>query len=158
MRGRKKKPTELKLLQGNPGKRAINKKEPKPKGMPKCPPHLDKVAKKEWKRFAPILNKLGLLTEVDGTAFAAYCQQYSTWVTISLEIAKIREKKDALTVTDEDRLDNLILRQRQTLQSIRAFSVEFGMTPSSRGRIQVGAGEKSDPMDEFLNKGKNGKN
>ena len=46
MAGRKPKPTAIKELEGNPGKRKLNKKEPKPdKGMPTC--HYDK-AKADW--------------------------------------------------------------------------------------------------------------
>ena len=38
MAGRKPKPTALKKLEGNPGKRKLNTKEPVPeKGMPDCP-------------------------------------------------------------------------------------------------------------------------
>lgn len=37
-RGRKPKPTELKLLEGNPAKRPLNKNEPNPeKKAPRCP-------------------------------------------------------------------------------------------------------------------------
>ena len=38
MAGRKPKPTAVKKLEGNPGKRKLNTKEPNPgKGMPDCP-------------------------------------------------------------------------------------------------------------------------
>ena len=38
MAGRKPKPTAVKKLEGNPGKRKLNTKEPVPaKGMPDCP-------------------------------------------------------------------------------------------------------------------------
>jgi len=51
--GRKRKPTVLKVLEGNPGKRPLNKNGPKPKPVaPKTPKHLNSVAKKEWKRVA----------------------------------------------------------------------------------------------------------
>ena len=47
--GRKPKPTALKKLEGNPGKRKLNTKEPVPgKGMPDCPKWLLPVAKEEW--------------------------------------------------------------------------------------------------------------
>ena len=47
--GRKPKPTAIKELEGNPGKRKLNKKEPKPeKGMPVCPEWLLPEAKAEW--------------------------------------------------------------------------------------------------------------
>jgi len=44
-------PTSLKILKGNPGKRPLNKKEPKPKlEIPTCPAHLCPEGKGEWKR------------------------------------------------------------------------------------------------------------
>lgn len=46
MAGRKPKPTEVKTLEGNPGKRKINTKEPMPgKGIPACPEWLLPEAK-----------------------------------------------------------------------------------------------------------------
>ena len=75
MRGRKPKPTALKIAQGNPGKRAINGAEPKPPtSLPDCPPHLSPEAQAEWHRIAESLNKIGLLTQIDRTTMAAYCQ------------------------------------------------------------------------------------
>lgn len=53
MAGRKPKPTAVKKLEGNPGKRKLNTKEPVPaKGMPDCPEWLLPEAKKEWERLA----------------------------------------------------------------------------------------------------------
>lgn len=46
MAGRKPKPTAVKKLEGNPGKRKLNTKEPNPgKGMPDCPAWLLPEAK-----------------------------------------------------------------------------------------------------------------
>ena len=69
-RGRKPKPTALKILEGNPGKRPINGSEPvPPKGGLKCPTWLLPEAKKEWKRLASSLEVMGVLTMADLTAF-----------------------------------------------------------------------------------------
>ena len=69
MAGRKPKPTALKKLEGNPGKRKLNTKEPIPaKGMPNCPEWLLPEAKKEWERLADLMNQMGVLTEVDMAA------------------------------------------------------------------------------------------
>lgn len=55
-RGRKPKPTALKVLEGNPGKRQLNVVEPKPRNKaPKCPAWLDAEAKKEWRRLANVI-------------------------------------------------------------------------------------------------------
>jgi P27 family predicted phage terminase small subunit len=194
MAGRKPKPTNLKILQGNPGKRKIPENEPKPaKTMPKCPPHLDKIAKKEWRRFSTVLERLGLITEIDGSAFAAYCDQYSRWVQINKDLRtntdQLRTQREALSIAieleidpekkaeiikqlsrlpasailvhdysiDENGIEHLKISQnplvvmaRQTLQQIRAFCTEFGMTPSSRGRIHLDKKEEESPEEAFL--------
>ncbi|MDE6318892.1 MAG: P27 family phage terminase small subunit, partial [Lachnospiraceae bacterium] len=73
--GRKPKPTAVKALEGNPGKRSLKTGEPKPeKKAPRCPAWLEGEAKKEWKRMAGQKEKLGILTEIDMAAFAGYCQ------------------------------------------------------------------------------------
>ena len=47
-RGRKPKPTALKLLEGNPGKRPLNEHEPiPPTGKIRCPSWLEEEAKKD---------------------------------------------------------------------------------------------------------------
>lgn len=87
--GRPPKPTNLKLLEGNPGKQQLNKNELKPKTIvPKCPTWLDPIAKKEWKLVVPELERLGLLTCVDGAALEGYCQSYARWVQAEQFIAK----------------------------------------------------------------------
>ena len=49
MRGRKPKPTLMKQLNGNPGKRPLNDREPvPPAGTPTPPDYLDDVARQEW--------------------------------------------------------------------------------------------------------------
>ena len=69
MAGRKPKPTAIKKLEGNSGKRKLNTKEPIPaKGMPNCPEWLLAEAKKEWERLADLMNQMGVLTEVDMVA------------------------------------------------------------------------------------------
>lgn len=61
MAGRKTKPTAVKKLEGNPGKRKLNKNEPVPaKGMPACSDWLMPEAKKEWKRLAELMNQMGI--------------------------------------------------------------------------------------------------
>ena len=80
VRGRKPKPTALKVLEGNPGHRPLNKKEPMPKGrLPRCPDWLEDDAKKEWKRLGKVLAEMGMLTHLDMMAFAGYCQAYARW-------------------------------------------------------------------------------
>ena len=80
--GRKPKPTALKRLHGNPGGRALPKGEPEPGGLSSVAPpsHLSRDARAEWRRLAPELIRLGLLTVNDLAAFAAYCSAWSDFV------------------------------------------------------------------------------
>ena len=61
-RGRKPKPTAMKVLEGNPGKRPLNFAEPhSEKKLPHGPEWLEDEAKAEWERLAVPLYNLGLL-------------------------------------------------------------------------------------------------
>lgn len=73
MRGRRPKPTRLKVLTGNPGKRPLNQTEPRPEiTVPDCPIELGEVARREWNRLVGELAALKLLTNFDRAALAAY--------------------------------------------------------------------------------------
>ena len=68
-------PTALKLLKGNPGKRPLNKLEPRPRlRVPRVPSHLDDAGEVEWYRVVKELKVLGLVSGMDRAALAAYCQ------------------------------------------------------------------------------------
>src|SRR3954468_21036685 len=80
MRGRKPKPTRLKLLTGNPGKHPLNRNEPRPAvEIPECPPELGPAAQREWMRLVGDLAALRLLTNLDPAPLAAYCGAYALW-------------------------------------------------------------------------------
>ena len=81
--GRPPKPTALKLLTGNAGKRPLPENEPAPvvpSRLPPPPKHLSDEAKSEWRRMGRELLRLGLLTTIDRAEFALYCQAWGRWV------------------------------------------------------------------------------
>jgi P27 family predicted phage terminase small subunit len=89
MRGRRPKPTRLKMLTGNPGKRPLNEDEPRPDAnIPECPPELGPVARQEWHRLVGELAALRLLTNLDRAALAAYCGAYALWAEATEAIQK----------------------------------------------------------------------
>lgn len=170
MAGRKPKPTAQKKLAGNPGKRALNKEEPRlPEfDKPPSPPcYLSPPAKKEWKRVAPLLHTARVLTSGDITALEAYCIQYGVMVETQKEIKKYglmirttpstgtedpnkkgRKKKNTGPVILS--LNPMFEVQQKVLTQMRQFMVEFGLTPSSRSRIHVPAADKTDEFGDFL--------
>src|SRR5689334_10373763 len=89
MRGRKPKPTTLKVLAGNPGHRALNDREPPaPDDAPEPPDCLDAEGQAEWHRVTACLRQMGLLTAADRTALMAYCLAYSRWLQAEKQVQK----------------------------------------------------------------------
>jgi phage terminase small subunit len=123
MAGRPPKPTALKLLQGNPGKRKLNDQEPKPAAgarMPEWFADRPELAA-EWNRHAPRLEKLGLLTEIDDSALTAIC------------ILEVRLREIG-SIPGSNPID--------VTRELRALWGRFGMTPADRVRVKV---EKAAP-------------
>ena len=140
MRGRKPVARNIKLVTGNPGRRPLkNQPEPKSKA-PSVPDFLHKYAKSEWKRISKDLDGLGLLTKVDRAALAAYCQAYARWrqAEEGLESSGLLVK----TVNGNVVQSPLVGVANRAMDLMCKFLTEFGMTPSSRCRIEV-KGESS---------------
>jgi len=136
MRGRKPKPTAMKLLEGNPGHRPLNVGEPRPaQRIPTCPAHLCSPAKAEWKRLAVQLSALRILTELDRAALAAYCQAYGRWVEAE---RKLKDTPMLLKMPSGYVQQNpwLTIANKQ-LELMHKFLSEFGLSPVSRSRVSV---------------------
>ena len=155
-RGRKPKPTALKKLEGNPGKRPLNDLEPLPQvTMLRCPNWLETEAKKEWRRLAPVLISAGILTSADAVPFAGYCQAYARWREAEEQVSRlgmVYKEKD----TERVRPNPYIAIARAAFAEVKSLAAEFGLTPANRTAIIANAltAEKSkrelDPMEQIL--------
>ncbi len=139
MRGRKPQPSALKLLRGLPGKRKLSVDEPQPALTVKlrAPSWLDKEAKKEWRRLAPMLERLGVLTESDTGALTAYCEAWATWKSATQKIREFGLVLKHPTAGKLPVVSPYVTIADHALTQMRGLLVEFGMTPSSRARIHV---------------------
>ena len=151
MAGRPPKPTALKELQGNPGKRPLNQAEAKfASSLPKCPTFLKGEAKREWKRVAEELYEAGLLESVDRAALAAYCMSWSRWQ--QAERALMGE--ELVLVTDKGYMypNPLLAIAKNASAEMRTFMNLFGMTPSSRSKVTARKNEEEDPFETWVKK------
>ncbi|MCH7780243.1 MAG: phage terminase small subunit P27 family [Acidobacteria bacterium] len=134
-------PTHLKVLHGNPGKRPINWREPRPRqNVPRCPAWLNKDAKAAWKRMVPTLRDMGVLTVADGEALAAFCQTYARW----RQAEEFLDQHGMVYPLRDEKGNVRCMQQfpqvsiaRNLLLLMRSFLQEFGMTPASRSRIEL---------------------
>jgi P27 family predicted phage terminase small subunit len=146
-RGRKPKPTHLKLIEGNPGKRPIRAGRTRPVTvMPEPPEHLNDDAREEWHRVAHGLYALRLLETVDRATLAAYCVAYARWVQAERAIAEMG-KRDMLTrglmikTSNGNAIQNpLVGTANKAASDMVRYAAEFGMTPSARVRLSVDGG------------------
>lgn len=158
MRGRKPRPTHLKVIDGNPGHRSLNKGEPKPEiKIPQIPDHLTADARIEWERVTRELAILELVSEADRGALAAYCQAYGRWVAAERAIARIAESDpgtEGLLIKGsmgQPTYNPLVkMADKQMALMLRA-AAEFGMTPSARSRISTPEAQGANPMGLLLN-------
>lgn len=157
-RGRKPLPTALKVLEGDRGKgrRPANEHEPvPPKGAVKCPAWLLPEAKKEWKRLAPSLEAMGVLTTVDLTAFAGYCQAFARWK----EAEEFITQHGSIFKTPSGYVQQVpqVSIAQQNLKIMQSFCSDFGLTPATRSCIIAGSGAEGgasdDPMEKLLKGG-----
>jgi P27 family predicted phage terminase small subunit len=134
MRGRRPKPTRLKVLTGNPGKRPLNINEPRPEAaVPECPVELGPVARREWDRLAVELSSLRILTNLDRAALAAYCGAYAMWAEATEAIQKFGTMvKSPSGYPQQSPYVAVANRQAEIMMRIAS---EFGFTPASRSRI-----------------------
>jgi len=168
--GRKKIPSNIHLLHGNPSKIPMGKftNEPKPKipsKFPDPPPLLtkNKIAKREWRRVGPELYELGLLTELEINLFATYCLEYSGFMEaleyldiegLIIETPKYESpKKDKagneLPIPMSKKPSPWISIRDQRAKAMRQCMNELGMNPSSRSRLNVQPKEEGDDLDKL---------
>lgn len=142
-RGRKPKPKALKVLAGNPGKRALNNAEPTftPLLDVECPEWLaeDQWAPTMWDMVIRELCGAEVLCVTDLHNLEAFCAAYSRWRRAEIEIAKhglVVEgatggpvKNPACTVANE------------SLKQMTSYGSLLGLDPSSRSRL-IGGNKK----------------
>lgn len=147
IKGRKPTPTAIKELEGNPGKRKLNEREPKPeKKAPSCPKWLEPEAKKEWRRLARQMKQIGILTEVNMAAFAGYCQAYARWK----EAEEFISQHGTIVRTSSgywQQVPQVSIAQTY-LKVMQKFAEQFGLTPASRSRIV--ADSTKNPLEDEL--------
>lgn len=144
MRGRKPKPTGLKLVTGTERADRANPDEPQPQPVcPEPPDHLKAEARAEWTRVSHQLHALGILSEIDRAALAAYCQAYGRWVQAETAL-DVMAHRDTVThglmirTQGGNAIQNpLVGTANKAMTDMMRYAAEFGMTPSARTRIRA---------------------
>lgn len=149
MAGRPPKPTALKLIEGNRGKRATNDKEPEPVLLDDLTPpaHLPEPAAAVWRELAPKLRRAHVLTEMDTHLLELTSVAMATY---RLTVEKNKDEKLMIRNPETGSISMspwVLLQSMSFKQAIGALR-EWGATPAARSRVAV-----VDPQqDLFANK------
>ena len=152
MQGRKPKPTVLKLIQGNPGRRPLKLDEFRPQvAIPRAPEHVrdNKEAHKEWKRITVLLAEHGLIALVDRADLTFYVVNWARHVEAEEMIKKAAEasKGSGLFVKTPNGFpvqSPWLAVSNKAMEFCWKFLSDFGMSPSARTRVTP-----SDPQLSF---------
>jgi len=152
-RGPAPEPAALKLVKGNPGNVATHRltEALRPKvEIPDCPSYLLPDAKKEWYRITPELKKLHIVSQIDRSALAVYCQAYATWVQAQkkLKALGVDGLVDA-TPSGYQQMSAWYTISTRASDQMHKYLCEFGMSPSSRSRIQANVCVNMDLFDNL---------
>lgn len=139
----------MKLLAGNPGKRALNHSEPKPRVvLPRPPGQLSNEEKEKWKTTVKELHPLGLITTIDKDALAMYCVIYVRWTKAE---KMVREKGEIIKTAAGNIIQNPYLSiANRALEQLNKLGAEFGMTPSSRSRVKADVFDPDQELEQML--------
>ena len=140
MAGRRPTPSHLKLVTGNPGKRALNKAEPQPRReLPSPPAHVSAQARLAWGRLCTLLDRMGVLTEADAFALERLAELYADIVDLSAAVAAEGRTYESATESG-----GTIVRPRPEVAMLsdadrrfRAYLIEFGLTPAARSKVKT---------------------
>ena len=158
-RGPKPKPTVVHIQNDNPGKRDITERIELEKAVPIIESieelpipewiNTDTIAKAEWERVAPILIDLGLLKKNDTAALEAYCKCWSRYKEAEMQIDRANSTIIKTPSGYVQQIPQVSIAQRY-LKLAKELMCEFGLTPSSRGRMQLPSDASDDEMESLL--------
>jgi P27 family predicted phage terminase small subunit len=137
-------PTRLVVIDGNPGKRALNEREPRPAQGCAMPEGLSEPAQAHWRRLSLELGRVGLLTRLDGVGLGLLCQALAEMDAANAIVAShgvlVRAPKSGTPMPNP-----ALPIARNAAERVRKLLAELGMTPAARSRVSTEGDEDGAP-------------
>lgn len=151
LRGPRPHPTSIRLVKGNPSKKALNDAEPRFADDVDLavPDDLVGPAAAYWGRLAPMLRDAGVYSVGDRDALRVLCR---TLARLDQAEADVAAHGMYSTTADGRECVHPAVRIVETATAqARALWQEFGLTPSARSRVRADHGRKTeDPAAKYF--------
>ena len=158
MAGRKRKPSNIHKLHGNPGRRPLPKNEPEPDlGLPNPPSWIEPgtVRMAVWDEFAAELDAMEVLTLADRAALAMLVSAYCDWLEADDAVAEhgITQKRGSKKTGYSTVARPEVAIRSDAWKRYRSMLAEFGLMPSSRSRVSATGKPSLGKLARFLEGG-----
>lgn len=153
MRGRSPKPSHLKIVEGNRGKRALNKQEPDPAYLNDltAPDYFSPSAKLIWDEIVPELRAAKLLTAVDVPMLHMACEAIASYRRAA---AKCDLEYQGEYAGDRKSISYWEMIKSMSFKQCMNALQQFGMSPAARTRIAIQPQQTipgiDNPADDYL--------
>lgn len=148
-RGPQPQPSALKRLTGNPGRRPIGKREPRPVPELTRPRAVSGAAAEEWDRVVAAMPP-GFFTAADAPVLTIYCL---SWVLYQNALGQVAREG----MTTKGSMDQLVAHPmlavaRGQAEVILRAADRLGMSPAARTRLTIEDQDDGpgDPTDRFF--------
>lgn len=147
-------PSHLKVVTGTTDARRVNRAEPKPPvRIPPMPPGLSRKAQDAWNRTAPLLERMGVLTDMDAMALEQLCIVYGVLMTAKDALDDFGDFSYSTKSESGPEMRRAHPEVAVYFEALRQFNNmlgSFGMTPSSRSKVSISPLKEVDPLDHFF--------
>ena len=142
-RGRKPKPRELRVVEGNPGKRPLPPPDPSAEPLGNAPRNLSEVERATWAR---VRRDCPWLRRADRMLVETYCRSWFQMVVADRRLMRaVLADRDPSTIAA---LQKMLDRARDACLRMMA---EMGATATSRARVQGGQRmAQDDPASKYF--------
>lgn len=154
IRGAKPVPTAVKNLRGTTRPDRGSTNEPKVNALeevPDAPDWLNAWAKDEWAIVIAWLMTIKMIGTIDLSIVAAYCQQMGIFRE-SEDMLKVPGSRVITTDKGYEMPSAWVTIGNKALMQALKIATEYGLTPSSRSRINLPKDEdENDPLSDLIN-------
>lgn len=165
MRGRKPRPIQQQINEGDRRQRGPKKLNeqlasiPKAeRGLPECPSYLGAIAHEKWMEWKDALEKANLANKPDTAMLEGACVWYERAVIADrlirekiLIIDEVLDKQGKPTGRKRVNRNPAWSASREAWVMVHSFCSEFGLSPVSRQRLRVEANPSNESLFERLN-------